>query len=610
MWLIPLTVFVMVVSLLLAIWVLSAPSTNPSADESSEDLDADRLAASRDELRVAPDRNGSGWSNPPIAPAGSGYGSASPQSPSTSNFGSNNLGSSGSGTGGSGTGGSGTGGSGTGGSGSGNALWDDLEEQAAAPEDPAAPVTMISSSAQSSAPLNSAETPSESPADSVTSVAYAAPLPSAPQPAALGTSGVLNDLQVEEAMGSTIITTQDLEDLAWEDADPETDALPTPEVTSAHLRHAPPGRKGKEFEFSLAPPKVPDALPSEEEVPAAPPPRFEVRNRGSSVPPPSRHREPVVRRVEEDQHVLTEDGPGGTEGESAATALIGPELYADPEVELPPRPSHLPAMDFSRPALPGPLTDQFEFSLTAPAIMSPGSAYLLDVWAHLREQSRLVEELATLTFHQQEVRLMSKKQQITVGDLLLTACLRIDGLRAEDPEDCLLWQGTLANASFLVNVPARTQIGLRPGTLSLHLAGLRIARLDFELQVGPRESPPIRLFSRVSRYRKIYVSHAPDDAEEVQNWLEPVRAVTPNIEFFTTQERLEKQLPFPQDLPRRDALCLFWSQAAESCPEVQREWRYALTQRGPEFLDLAFLADPSEVPLPLELAPLFEGRAE
>jgi hypothetical protein len=54
----------------------------------------------------------------------------------------------------------------------------------------------------------------------------------------------------------------------------------------------------------------------------------------------------------------------------------------------------------------------------------------------------------------------------------------------------------------------------------------------------------------------------------------------------------------------RDIFYLFWSGKAKSSHHVEMEWRYALEQRGIEFIHPVPLEDPRSVPPPEELSGL------
>jgi hypothetical protein len=53
-----------------------------------------------------------------------------------------------------------------------------------------------------------------------------------------------------------------------------------------------------------------------------------------------------------------------------------------------------------------------------------------------------------------------------------------------------------------------------------------------------------------------------------------------------------------------DILYLFWSSAAAKSKYVEGEWRYALEQKGIDFIDPVPLESPEIVPPPVELAKL------
>jgi hypothetical protein len=59
-----------------------------------------------------------------------------------------------------------------------------------------------------------------------------------------------------------------------------------------------------------------------------------------------------------------------------------------------------------------------------------------------------------------------------------------------------------------------------------------------------------------------------------------------------------------KNIKGRDIFYLFWSPNAKQSKYVEREWKFALDQRGIDFIHPIPLTDPEKAPPPAELAGL------
>jgi hypothetical protein len=98
---------------------------------------------------------------------------------------------------------------------------------------------------------------------------------------------------------------------------------------------------------------------------------------------------------------------------------------------------------------------------------------------------------------------------------VLTVRLKLEGLIVKDPEDTILWDGDIGNATFPVKVPDDAMEGPSPGLATFHVDGLQIARLYCIIQVGRASSSVDQVPTQEERYRKAFASYARADLEEV-----------------------------------------------------------------------------------------------
>jgi hypothetical protein len=250
--------------------------------------------------------------------------------------------------------------------------------------------------------------------------------------------------------------------------------------------------------------------------------------------------------------------------------------------------------------------DVVHFSVTGPASLTPGGSHVLDVWAHLEDQRREVLSRAREALGGQEPRIKSKGGILIARGTLLTVHLSLPGFTIEEPDDVIRWEGTIGNASFLVRVPAELRPGPHAGTVTFHAGGLRIARLDFTVEVGHREAAADVLRSREERTRTAFASYANPDRDAVLARVQGIQKALPDLDVFLDVAALRSGQRWRDrlhtEVTGRDVFYLFWSTHAQQSQWVDWEWRTALAARGIGYIDPVPLVPPERAPPPKELA--------
>lgn len=250
--------------------------------------------------------------------------------------------------------------------------------------------------------------------------------------------------------------------------------------------------------------------------------------------------------------------------------------------------------------------DRLLFSVTAPAVVTPGSRFVLDVWAHLDDQRAAVVERARDNA-QGPIKIRTEGPVRVETGSILTVELKLEGLVIESPyEKELHWQGDAANAGYSVTVPEGAAWGSRHGLATVHLHGLRVASLPFVLEVGSELSELSTLLAGRKLLRTAFACYAREDLDQVLARIQGMQKVAPWLDVFLDVVDLRSGAHWQEELkrviPERDVFYLFWSGAASRSPWVETEWRCALEARGQDFIDPVPLVSPREVPPPAELA--------
>lgn len=254
-----------------------------------------------------------------------------------------------------------------------------------------------------------------------------------------------------------------------------------------------------------------------------------------------------------------------------------------------------------------PVVDRVTFSVTAPSRVAAGERFLLDVWAHFARDRDRVVELAQGTLHAGKVVIRSKGPIAVRRGTTLTAHLDVDDADVRQPDDTILWDGEIGNATFLVIIRAGSGAGPRSGTATIYADGLQIARVQFLVTVGSTAAAfPDDLGARHTFVHSAFASYAREDADEVLARVQGIKKAAPDLDIFLDVLSLRSGQDWARELqariPRCDVFYLFWSNHARQSEWVEREWRCALATRGVDFIDPVPLVPPDEAPPPPELS--------
>jgi len=256
--------------------------------------------------------------------------------------------------------------------------------------------------------------------------------------------------------------------------------------------------------------------------------------------------------------------------------------------------------------IPVPVNDNVHFAVTSPPVLAPASSHVIDVWAYLEHQRDIVIARAQEEAGGGEIRIKSKGPVQVARGTVMTVRVRVEDIPVEPLEDTILWDGEIGNANFAVTVPADLPAGPRPGTVSIFVGGFQIARLAFMLQVGPGAAVCQALPTQERRVRTAFISYASEDEHEVLARVQGMRKAMPGLDVFFPPMDMESGEKWKERLQKeileRNILYLFWSKAASISTWVDWEWRYALKERGLDFISPCPLVRPQAVPPPAELA--------
>lgn len=235
-----------------------------------------------------------------------------------------------------------------------------------------------------------------------------------------------------------------------------------------------------------------------------------------------------------------------------------------------------------------------DFSVVAPHLIHAGRHFVVEVWVATSGEGAKMMEQAT-----RGGRMVERGQRSHINldrDMIITVLLKLPDFEVPDPIETLGWNGDIRNVGFIVKAPASLAPGLYPGSAKLMHGQIPFASIMFDLEVTSSESAIAGsaglLDSRIHRIARAFASYASQDRAEVLRRVQGIRAVGINIFLDVVSLRCGQdwEREIYKEIDHSDSFFLFWSRNAAQSMWVDREWRYALKQRGLDFIN----------PLPLE----------
>ena len=267
--------------------------------------------------------------------------------------------------------------------------------------------------------------------------------------------------------------------------------------------------------------------------------------------------------------------------------------------------------------------DNVHFTVTAPPRVRPKSTFVVDLWAHLEEHQKKVIEQARLMAEEEKLIIRSVGPKAIGRGTVLTARLEIEDMDIEHNSQTILWEGEIGNANFAVRVPKDVVLGPKPGTANIYIDGLRIAMVNFVIQVveltkvgvgvgvglgegeGEEEVSVSSLPIQEHRIATAFASYARLDRDKVLPRIQGIQKALPSLNIFLDILSLRSGQNWEREIrtiiPSKDIFYLFWSENAQKSHWVEMEWRCALETRGIDFIDPVPLVSPEVVPPPPEL---------
>lgn len=243
------------------------------------------------------------------------------------------------------------------------------------------------------------------------------------------------------------------------------------------------------------------------------------------------------------------------------------------------------------------------FSVYSPTSISGSNDFILHVWAYLIEQQSDMDIVASRKGTYKE---SVQKGPIPAkeGDIFQLRLVLPQPFKVINENDTIIWWGEITNATFPVSVPEHISFGTHLGQVQIFKNGIQLLRIDFTIEVGENISQVIDTTQKLTRITKAFASYSRKDQQEVLQAIQGIRAL--GIEVFLDNLSIKQgdywEKEIYQNILSSEVFLLFWSKAAKNSEWVEKEWTFALDNRGIDFIQPIPLEDPEIAPPPERLA--------
>ena len=269
--------------------------------------------------------------------------------------------------------------------------------------------------------------------------------------------------------------------------------------------------------------------------------------------------------------------------------------------------------------------DEVHCTAYAPPSAQPDNSFLVQVFAHLKEQAAELAELAACPDPTARSYGTKKLAGPVERGRELSFTLQMPGLEIDDPTQSVVWNGDIECVAYGVTVPAdfrpKTVVGtVTVAVLNAEGARVPVGTLKFMFKVAAADAPqpvasvavapaqtqaatPAAVAAGQSYvpHKRAFISYASQNRPEVQKRVQMLLAegveCYMDVLTFRPGERWESNIY--QYIDRCDIFYLFWSEAAKGSPWVRQEIVYALKKKGE-----SPLAPPEIMPIPIEGPPI------
>lgn len=245
---------------------------------------------------------------------------------------------------------------------------------------------------------------------------------------------------------------------------------------------------------------------------------------------------------------------------------------------------------------------QVEFSAIAPKQIVKGEYSIIDIVMYEEAYRHIVDEIHS----QSETETQKKKSgKINVKtEANIKVILHSNDIEIEDNEMTGVWQTSYLTFSFPIFLPDNYSKKQVLFIAKIFINDIIATRLTFTARCSSVFEQKINVIRE--DILTAFISYASQDRKKVATIVQGMQKARPDMDLFFDVESLRSgenwEKALFREIEKRDILYLCWSHHAKSSKWVDKEWRYAYSQKGIDGIEPIPIELPEDCPPPQELS--------
>lgn len=245
---------------------------------------------------------------------------------------------------------------------------------------------------------------------------------------------------------------------------------------------------------------------------------------------------------------------------------------------------------------------QVEFSAIAPKQIVKGEYSIIDIVMYEEAYRHIVDEI----HRQSETETQEKKSgKINVKtEAKIKVVLHSNDIEIEDNEMTGVWQNSYLSFSFPILLPDNYSKKQVLFIAKIYINDIIATRLTFTARCSSIFEQKINVMRE--DILTAFISYASQDGKKVATIVQGMQKARPDMDLFFDVESLRSgenwEKALFREIEKRDILYLCWSHHAKNSEWVDKEWRYAYSQKGIDGIEPMPIELPEDCPPPQELS--------
>ena len=251
--------------------------------------------------------------------------------------------------------------------------------------------------------------------------------------------------------------------------------------------------------------------------------------------------------------------------------------------------------------IPPPSISSVQFSAIAPDRVSPGKYLPINVVMYEDEFRTIVEQI--VRSHGDKVQESMGGYHDVENNSLIKVVLSSMGLDIKDEIEERIWNGKYLNFEFVVKIPADFKEEQIVFWATVYVNEILATKLKLVLDCEGKQEKNIKIFR--NDILSAFVSYASQDRNRVACIVQGMEKARPDMNIFFDVVNIHSgeiwETVIKNEIENRDILYLCWSRYAKESEWVEKEWKYALENKGEECIEPIPIESPDITPPPVEL---------